>query len=138
MARPSKYKKLDQRTHCLERPGMYIGSVEPEDSDQWIWSGDRMVWKTVRIAPALKQVILEALTNCADHSLREAVTEIKIDVCAKTGRISIYNNGPGIDTWVLSESGPEDVTDQVADGPVTTTSVPGVVPTDPERAATCR
>ena len=35
----SPYQKLDQRTHVLRRPGMYIGSVDRQTADLWVWFG---------------------------------------------------------------------------------------------------
>ena len=36
MADASAYQKLDHREHVLLRPGMYIGSVEPEVHSMWV------------------------------------------------------------------------------------------------------
>ncbi len=31
-----EFKVLDDRTHVLERPGMYIGGVRAVNQDQWV------------------------------------------------------------------------------------------------------
>jgi len=97
MSASKKYQKLDQRTHVLRRPGMYIGSVERQACDLWVWEGGRMAQRTVVYSPGLAHIFLEILTNAVDHSLRTKVTEIRVDICRETGVISVWNDGAGID-----------------------------------------
>jgi DNA topoisomerase-2 len=35
----NKYRKMEHRQHVLERPGMYIGSIEKDVADVWVLSG---------------------------------------------------------------------------------------------------
>ena len=41
-----KYVKLDPREHVLTRPGMYIGSLDADDIDTWIYN-DGMEYKNI-------------------------------------------------------------------------------------------
>ena len=103
------YTKLDQRTHVLRRPGMYIGSVDRQTADAWVWKGGRMALSSVVYSPGLAHIFLEILTNAVDHSFRTKVTEIRVEICRETGAISVTNDGAGIDCSETSEGvrGPE-------------------------------
>lgn len=105
----SKYQKLDQRTHVLRRPGMYIGSVDRQTADLWVWSDGGMRQREVTYSPGLAHIFLEVLTNAVDHSLRTKVTEIRVDIDRDAGEISVRNDGAGIDCSMTAENvrGPE-------------------------------
>ena len=113
MASTSKYQKLDQRTHVLRRPGMYIGSVDRQADELWVWGGrgegGRMERREVEYSPGLAHIFLEVLTNAVDHSFRTKVSEIRVDIDRVSGRISVFNDGAGIDCSVTGEGvrGPE-------------------------------
>jgi DNA topoisomerase-2 len=105
----SKYQKLDQRAHVLLRPGMYIGSVDRQASEMWVWREGGMRLREVCYSPGLSQIFLEVLTNAVDHSLRSKVSEIRVDIDRVSGEISVWNDGDGIDCSMTSEGvfGPE-------------------------------
>lgn len=104
-----KYVKLDQREHVLTRPGMYIGSVEPDDCDAWMYceASKKMVKKRFRYVPGLFKIFDEILVNAIDHAVRlknkpEAevghhVKNIKVHLDRETGIIEITNDGDGIE-----------------------------------------
>lgn len=105
----SKYQKLDQRTHVLRRPGMYIGSVDQQTAELWVWSDGGMRQREVTYSPGLAHIFLEVLTNAVDHAFRTKVTEIRVDIDPGTGEISVWNDGAGIDCSMTAEKvrGPE-------------------------------
>ena len=105
----SKYQKLDQRTHVLRRPGMYIGSVDRQTAELWVWSDGAMRQREVTYSPGLAHIFLEVLTNAVDHSFRTKVSEIRVDIDKASGEISVWNDGTGIDCAMTAEKvrGPE-------------------------------
>jgi DNA gyrase/topoisomerase IV subunit B len=96
------YKKLTQREHVLERPGMYIGSVKKQMEELWVAkeSGDgipKMEKTMVEYSPGFMKIFDEVLTNATDHSFRDVtVTTIKVEYSKETGEISVWNNGSGV------------------------------------------
>jgi DNA topoisomerase II len=92
------YKKLTQREHVLERPGMYIGSIKKQKEELWVMNSDgKMEKRAVNYSPGFMKIFDEVLTNATDHSFRDdSVTQIKVDYNKETGEISVWNNGSGI------------------------------------------
>jgi DNA gyrase/topoisomerase IV subunit B len=102
------YKKLTQREHVLERPGMYIGSVKKQMEELWIANEKddsiRMEKQMIEYSPAFIKIFDEVLTNATDHSFRDnTVTIIKVDYSKETGEISVWNNGNGIPVQLHKE-----------------------------------
>jgi DNA topoisomerase-2 len=104
----TKYKKLDARDHVLTRPGMYIGSIEPDVCDTWVYDGERMIKKTLNYVPGLYKIFDEILVNAIDHSFRlkkeknegkdvNLVKNIKVSIDRETGVIEVMNDGDGIE-----------------------------------------
>lgn len=96
-----KYKKLSQREHVLQRPGMYIGSVKKQIEELWVpkdENGSFKMEKTmVEYSPGFMKIFDEVLTNATDHSFRDStVTTIKVEYCKESGELSVWNNGSGI------------------------------------------
>lgn len=104
-----KYVKLDQREHVLTRPGMYIGSVEPDECDAWMFcdSTKKMVKKHFKYVPGLFKIFDEILVNAIDHAVRlkskpdsevgHHVKNIKVTLDAESGVIEVTNDGDGIE-----------------------------------------
>lgn len=105
MSLSKKYVKLDQREHVLQRPGMYIGSVEVDTYNTWVFDGQNMIKKTIQIIPGLGKIFDEVLINAVDHSVRlkqqeaakHLVKNIKINIDRATGIIIVENDGDGIE-----------------------------------------
>ena len=59
------YKKLTQREHVLERPGMYIGSVKKQMEELWIANekddSTRMEKRMIEYSPAFIKIFDEVL-----------------------------------------------------------------------------
>lgn len=95
-----KYQKLSQREHVLQLPDTYCGSVEPSTETRFVYddTNNAMTVKEVTYTPALYKIFDEVLVNARDHKVRDPnVRNIKIDVNANTGEISVYNDGGGIE-----------------------------------------
>lgn len=110
-----RYKKLTPEEHVLQRPDMYIGSVSSDSYTIHVPGGGgdgRMRSKTLKLVPGLLKVIDEILVNASDHAIRlramvekggkaaadvQLVTRIDVDVDRGSNRITVTNNGDGID-----------------------------------------
>lgn len=100
-----KYVKLDQKDHVLTRPGMYIGSIEPDVVDTWVYS-DKMEKKQIKYIPGLYKIFDEILVNAIDHVARlkskkeeevgSYVKNIKV-AFLEDDVIEVWNDGDGIE-----------------------------------------
>tara|TARA_B100000405_G_scaffold28990_1_gene20548 strand:+ start:944 stop:4255 length:3312 start_codon:yes stop_codon:yes gene_type:complete len=101
-----KYVKLDQREHVLKRPGMYVGSLEPDEMTLWVHEGGKMKKSKIEYTSGLYKIFDEVLVNALDHVVRvksidarddsKKVKEIRVNI-ADCGMITVYNDGDGID-----------------------------------------
>lgn len=98
-----KYVKLNPREHVLTRPGMYIGSLEPDAANTWVYSNNEMQKKDIQYVSGLYKIFDEILVNVLDHIVRlkshedsKKVKEVKINI-AEDGTITVYNDGEGIE-----------------------------------------
>lgn len=59
------YQKKTQLEHILLRPDTYVGSVEPEESQMWVFSSttQSFVRRPVKIVPGLFKIFDEILVN---------------------------------------------------------------------------
>lgn len=105
-----KYVKLEQREHVLQKPGMYIGNVEPDKYEIWLLNedGSRMEKRTIDYIAGLFKIFDEIVANATDHYIRlknadaagedvNLVKDIKVNINKETGIISVFNSGDGID-----------------------------------------
>ena len=118
-----KYRKLEQREHVLARPALYIGSVEPDTVETWVWDGGAIAKKSVSFVPGLYKIFDELLVNAIDHSVRLGtqqaaatasgaeqtvdypVKNVKVVIERDTGYIEVWNDGDGIDVALHPEHG---------------------------------
>ena len=100
--------KSSQRQHVLDIPDTYIGSIESNDTQSWVFDAatSHMAWRDIQFIPGLYKLFDEAIVNCRDHVIRmiQATTEdkklvshIKVDIDPATGTITLENDGNGID-----------------------------------------
>lgn len=96
-----KYQKLSHYEHVLKRPDTYIGSRDKATEPMWIWDVElkEMVHKDVTYVPGLFKIFDEILVNAADNKQRDpkGCNTIKISIEPENNRISVFNNGRGID-----------------------------------------
>lgn len=122
-----KYQRKTLKNHIETLPDTYIGSVEGEYTEQYIYDKtvdfikkeevvakddirERFIKKDFHYNPGLKNITEEIIINAYDNKNRveqrnkdlkrkklKLVTYIKIDIDRKEGLISVENNGEGID-----------------------------------------
>jgi len=110
-----QYKALDQRTHVLHRPDMYIGGIKNTKTEffggSYIANGTLSITKRDDLVnPGLLRCIIEVLSNAIDNVWRSSstptpTTKIKIDVNKENGEISIWNDGVTIPIEIDKETG---------------------------------
>ena len=121
----TKYTKVTHEDHVMIAPATYVGSVESEliqrdvlelvDGSTGEQKPSSISSKWMQCVPALYKIFDEVLVNAADHWKRlqslaadghpvgSHVTEIRVTIDPKTGSISVWNNGDGIDIVHLEE-----------------------------------
>uniref|UniRef100_A0A6C0BF32 DNA topoisomerase (ATP-hydrolyzing) n=1 Tax=viral metagenome TaxID=1070528 RepID=A0A6C0BF32_9ZZZZ len=115
MSLSNKYKKLEGREHVLTRPGMYIGSVDEDSCQTWVFkeNENRVVKESVKYVAGLYKIFDEILVNAIDHAVRlksqpdckNLVKSIKIVIDKNTGVIEVTNDGEGIEIEKHPEHG---------------------------------
>ena len=94
-----KYQKITHIEHILLRPDTYIGSIEFQESEMWVYNSetDAMEHRKVNYVPGLYKIFDEVLVNAADNKQNDKnMDEIKVTVDRESGEISVWNNGRGI------------------------------------------
>ncbi|CAI4051750.1 hypothetical protein SUVZ_14G2320 [Saccharomyces uvarum] len=94
-----KYQKISQLEHILKRPDTYIGSVETQEQQQWIYDEetDCMIEKNVIIVPGLFKIFDEILVNAADNKVRDpSMKRIDVNIHPEENTIEVRNDGKGI------------------------------------------
>ena len=104
-----KYRKLDDIEHCLERPGMWIGTTKTRQEDVLLFSPTgKLEKKTVLCNPGLLKIFDEIVSNSADeHRRNPKLDTLDVTVDIVSGRITTRDNGgivvakhPAYDMWV--------------------------------------
>lgn len=95
-------RKLSDRQHILQSPGMYIGSTERVLHKEYIYDfeSQQLVAKQVDTCPALINSVREILYNAADNvgrSNKAGVAPKRIEMRIKGSKITIKNYGLGLD-----------------------------------------
>jgi len=89
------YKKFSQIEHVLNKPGMYIGSIDNILNKQLIYDNDIIIEKTINYNPGLYKIIDELIVNAYDQSIRDnTLNEININI--NESIFTIFNSGIGI------------------------------------------
>lgn len=93
------YQKKTQVEHILLRPDTYVGSIEKQDDQLWVWNSDKaeMESRGLSYVPALYKIFDEILVNAADNLQRDKnMNAINVEIDKKQGRIKVWNNGKGL------------------------------------------
>ena len=104
----SQYQRKTDKQHVLDNPDTYIGSVEKVDADQWVFDdvSKKIILKPIEYVPGLYKLLDEGVVNCRDHVIRmiqstlpdkKVVTSIEVEIDETTGKITLTNDGNGID-----------------------------------------
>lgn len=105
------YKTSEQREHVLKRPATYIGTITNSIENVWIYSEplNQILNKSILFNEGLYKIYDEIISNAYDHYIRIddlikkktpnvfPVKNIKINIDKKTGEITVFNDGNGID-----------------------------------------
>ena len=89
-----KYELLDEIQHVLKRPGMYIGSTKPHDSNEYLFDGQKFEKQPIQYNPGFLKLFDEIVSNSVDESKRNNnLNELVVSINEKTNEISIWDNG---------------------------------------------
>ena len=101
--RTKKYIKLSDIDHILNRPDMYVGSIQ--NIQEEIYISDPINFtiskETLKYSQALSRIFIEALSNAIDNVQRSKETDtpctkIKITIDIDSGLTTIWNDGSAI------------------------------------------
>ena len=98
-----KYTKQGLYESILERPTLYIGSVEPVTEWMWVYNEDKeqMEKREIKYSPGLLKIFDEILVNASDHKKTdETMDEIRITIDKEKNEITVRNNGKGIEVAI--------------------------------------
>ena len=100
-----EFKVLDDRTHLLSRPGMYIGSTSPEPFTGII----NFEYQTKQVVPGLLKIINEVIDNSVDEFIRTNGKHAnKIDIVIEDSlegtAVVVTDNGRGIPVKEIGDS----------------------------------
>lgn len=102
------YKQKSLHDHILTMPDTYIGSIDADQKEMWIYSTDthKIIKKTINYVPGFYKIFDEILVNARDHTIRDKTCDtIKFTINKDLGEISVWNNGSGIPIVVHKEYG---------------------------------
>lgn len=91
-------RKLDDKTHILRRPTMYIGAVDLTSSNEYILSdNDKIEYQEVKYVPGFIKIINEIIDNSVDVAIKsnfKSSNEISIKMTNEF--VEVQDNGTGI------------------------------------------
>lgn len=92
------YQKKTHKEQILLRPDTYIGGMDRETGDEWVWDNETMVHRTVTYVPGLIKLFDEILVNASDNAQRDdQMTTIRVNIAnGDRDEISVYNDGQTI------------------------------------------
>jgi len=93
------YQKKTPKEHILLRPDTYIGSVDKDTTQMYVWSEEqqRIISRTITFAPGLYKIFDEIIVNAADNKIRDPrMTTLMVDINQEKNEICVYNDGKGI------------------------------------------
>jgi DNA topoisomerase-2 len=102
------YTKKTQLEHILLRPDTYIGSIDSNTQEMWVYDKekDAIVKRNVTTVPGLYKIFDEIIVNAADNKQRDgSMSKLMVTIDTEKGSISVWNNGRGIPIAVHAEHG---------------------------------
>ncbi|CAE8705663.1 unnamed protein product [Polarella glacialis] len=101
------YQKKTQLEHILLRPDTYVGSIEHQLQEMWIFdeAKGQMVHRKIDYVPALYKIFDEILVNAADNGMRDpkGMDLIEVTIDRQQGSISVLNTGQGVPVHMHKE-----------------------------------
>ena len=98
-----KIVSLDDITHCLTRPAMYLGSVKQNVVEEYIFEDPGFVKKEFEYVPGFVTAFKEIVSNSLDENLKtkgQFANIIKVEV--NSDNISVRDNGRGISADIVN------------------------------------
>lgn len=108
-------KTLTPVEACLLRPFMYVGSVNEELIDQYVYVNGKLELKSIPTIPALIKIFDEIISNSLDEAIRtkfKYANKIKVCFNEVTGVVSVEDNGRGLPIELDKKTGkwtPEEI-----------------------------
>jgi DNA topoisomerase II len=93
------YVKKDPIEHVLTLPDTYIGSIEQDTANLWVYNSEtKLIEKRdISYVPGFYKTCDELFVNARDQQIRDKKCDtIRINVDRDTNEIEIWNNGNGI------------------------------------------
>jgi DNA topoisomerase-2 len=94
-----KVKQISQLAHAKQK-SMWTGSKQMQTLEMFLLNPTmtRFVLTKIRFTPTFYKIIDEIIVNAIDHWVNypKKVRNLRIQFDAQTGRISVFNDGPGI------------------------------------------
>lgn len=92
-----EFKALDDISHVLTVPSRYIGSVNPDILETYLFKDNKFIFETVSYTPGLLKIIEEILDNSVDAYLNSSDRKpITIKVNIDKTSVEISDTGSGI------------------------------------------
>ena len=103
-----KYVKMKPEDHVLLRPAMYVGSIQEDEYETWIFdeNTNKMKKELIKYVPGFYKIYDELIVNALDHMKRiemsksktkNLVKNIKVNIDIKNNEVQVFNDGDGID-----------------------------------------
>jgi DNA gyrase/topoisomerase IV subunit B len=96
----NKYKKKTQLEHILDLPDTYIGGVQSNEEECFIYNDttEKINKKKILFNPGLYKIFDEIVANAFDETVRSGTgtDTIKVEIDKEKGEINVFNNGKGI------------------------------------------
>ena len=106
-------KRLSDREHVLLRNAVYIGSINPVTSEQYLLEEGKLLKKEVSFIPGLHKIVHEIVDNSIDEACRTGFKFAnKIDIQITETSVRVEDNGRGIPVKLIE--GTEDYMPVVA------------------------
>lgn len=97
----NKITQLNDREHCLLRPGQYIGASVLTKCSTFILdkNTEKFEYKEIEYVPGFLKIIYEILDNAVDEAIRTHYTfakNISVDIDKSLNKITVSDDGRGI------------------------------------------
>jgi DNA gyrase/topoisomerase IV subunit B len=100
----NKIKVLSDINHVICRPGMYIGSVKPNEMSDYLYENGKYEYKEFSYIPGFITIFKEIISNSIDEYIRtDGKFANKIRVKLEDDYIYVEDNGRGISSEIVNE-----------------------------------
>jgi DNA gyrase/topoisomerase IV subunit B len=93
----SKFMVLDDKSHVLSRPGMYVGATDQTEREAFLYNGEKFKYTSYECVPGLIKIINEIIDNAVDVAIRTKFKKCnEVSIIVNDKWIEVVDNGPGI------------------------------------------